>query len=73
LRRFVTSQAASQRAACALEWLASLSSVDDRHLVIKALDMALRRRCRELGCCTTLTRAARTRAKTTGASLQGAA
>ena len=43
----------------------AVSAVNDRHLTIKALEMALKRRCPQIGCCTTPTRAARTRARTT--------
>ena len=49
----------------------AISAVNDRHLAIKALEMALRRRGPEArpGCSTTRTRAAPTRAKTTSGSL----
>ena len=45
-----------------------VSAVNDRHLTIKALEMALKRRVsRTPGCSITRTRAARTRARTTSA------
>ena len=44
----------------------AVSAVNDRHLTMKALEMALKRRVsRGRACCTTRTRAARTRARTT--------
>ena len=43
----------------------ALSAVNDRHLTIKALEMALKRRCPDFGLRITPTRAARTRAGTT--------
>ena len=43
----------------------AVSAVNDRHLTLKALGMALKRRCPTPACCTTPTRAARTRARTT--------
>ena len=56
----------------------ALSAVNDRHLTIKALEMALKRRCPEApvptsGSCITPTRAARTRARTTRTSSTRAA
>jgi len=46
----------------------AVSAVNGRHLTIKPLEMALRRRCPEIGCCITPTRAAPTRARTTKSS-----
>ena len=43
----------------------AISAVNDRHLTIKALEMALQRRCPDAACCITRTRAAPTRARTT--------
>jgi len=51
----------------------AVSAVNDRHLVIKALDMALRRRCRARDSCTTPIRAAPTPARTTSACSMGTA
>jgi transposase InsO family protein len=46
----------------------AVSALNDRHLTIKALEMALKRRGPGIGCCITPTRAARTRARTTKTS-----
>ena len=35
-----------------------MSAVNDRHLTIRALEMAIKRRCPDAGCCTTRARAA---------------
>ena len=43
----------------------AVSAVNDRHLTIKALEMALKRRCPEIGLLHHSDRAARTRARTT--------
>jgi len=43
----------------------ALSASNDRHLALRALEQALRRRCPEPASCTTPTRAARTLARTT--------
>jgi transposase InsO family protein len=43
----------------------AVSAVNDRHLTIKALEMALKRRCPDAACCITPTRAAPMPAKTT--------
>jgi transposase InsO family protein len=42
----------------------AVNAVNDRHVTIKALDMALKRRCPDVVSCITPTRGARTPAKT---------
>src|SRR5258708_6468946 len=46
----------------------AVSAVNDRHPTIRAVEIAIRRRCPETGCCTTAPKVRRTRARTTGTS-----
>jgi transposase InsO family protein len=48
----------------------ALSAVNDRHLTLRALDMAVKRRCQDPGCSITPTRAAPTPAKSIGRALE---
>ena len=45
----------------------AVSAINEGHLALKALQMALKRRCPEAACCTTPIRARPTRARTTSA------